>query len=263
MVDRFIVSKKHLSPKTVGNILTLLISQLNLAYELGWLLQVPSIKKPKSKINSEDYNYLRTKDEIRRFLDSAKIEGEPVFALYFVALQTGMRAGELATLTWSDVDFDRRLIIVQRSFNGVTKGGEVRYVPLFDGLNEYLKEWKLKSGSKWVFSNRDGGMLRESGRIFQEVLHRVLERAGFPEKKVGNRVKRYIRFHDLRHTFASHWMMNSGDKFKLQRILGHKSAEMTDRYSHLDPRSFEADYGRMDVYASCSGEKLIQFKLKK
>ena len=70
----------------------------------------------------------------------------------------------------------------------------------------------------------------------KDVLYQTLERAGF-EKWRDRRGKehRYIRFHDLRHTFASFWMRNGGDIFRLQKILGHSSPQMTMRYAHLSP----------------------------
>ena len=54
-----------------------------------------------------------------------------------------------------------------------------------------------------------------------------------------------ITFHDLRHTFASHWVMHGGDLYRLQKILGHKSVQMTQRYAHLAPEAFKQDWGRL------------------
>ena len=89
-----------------------------------------------------------------------------------------------------------------------------------------------------------------SARVFQDVLHRVLKKMGFEELTEGPKTKRYITFHCLRHTFASHWMMNGGDVFKLQKILGHKSVQMTMRYAHLAPEAFASDYGRFGTAPS-------------
>jgi site-specific recombinase XerD len=87
-------------------------------------------------------------------------------------------------------------------------------------------------------------MYGQSGRIFQEVFHRVLDAAGFPKVERKGKTRRYIVFHGTRHTFASHWVMEGGDIFKLQKLLGHKSIQMTQRYAHLAPEAFSADYGR-------------------
>lgn len=254
-VDRFVSERTALNKKTVHNHLTLLRSMLNVAVDLGWLSVAPRFKKPSVRAFSRDFRYLRSQAEIRRFLDAARLEGEMTYALYATAVFSGMRAGELAGLHWADVDFGTRLITVQRSFNGPTKADDVRYVPLLDCLLPVLRQWRLSHPGQLVFANRDGGMLRESGRIFQEVLHRVLQHAGMPSVKTDGRVRHHIRFHDLRHTFASAWMMSGGDLFKLQRILGHKDTAMTQRYAHLAPTAFVADLGRLgDASLLAGGE---------
>lgn len=242
-VHRFVADpkRKTLDPKTVANLLTLLISTLNFAVELGWLTRVPKIRKPRLRLFEEDYRYLRTVEERTRFLRAARDEGDDVFALYATGVFTGMRAGELAGLRWADVNWNERLITVQRSFRGPTKAGDVRHVPILDALLPVLRSWRLRSPAALVFTNRDGRMLQPSSRVFQEVLHRVLARASLK----GQDGAHYLRFHDLRHTFASHWMMGGGDMFKLQKVLGHKCVQMTMRYAHLAPAAFREDYGRL------------------
>lgn len=64
--------------------------------------------------------------------------------VYSTAVRTGMRAGELAGLEWADVNFEQRLITVQRSFEGLTKSGEVRLIPILDVLLPELRAWRLR-----------------------------------------------------------------------------------------------------------------------
>jgi len=168
-----------------------------------------------------------------------------VFVFYALAIFSGMRAGELAALEWPDIDLERRLIAVQRSFDGPTKSDRVRYVPILDPLLPLLREWRLKHPGRLVFTNMAGAMFAPSARIFQEVLHRVLAAANFPNVQRGGKNRPYVRFHDLRHTFASQWVMKGGDLFKLQKILGHQSVQMTMRYAHLAVDAFRDDYGRL------------------
>lgn len=196
------------------------------------------------RLFNRDYHYLRAEADVLKFLTAARAEGELVFTLYATAAYTGLRAGELAGLQWSDVSFERRLITVQRSFDGPTKADDVRYVPILDALLPVLEAWRKLSPGRYVFPNSVGGMQQPSNRIFQEVLHRVLGAAGFQPVMGRKKLRPYITFHDLRHTFASHWMMRGGDLFKLQKILGHKNVQMTMRYAHLSPNAFEADYAR-------------------
>jgi integrase len=255
-IDRLLVALlAKRDKKTVGNIITLLVSMLRLAVDLNWLTKVPRVKKPKIRLFSQDFRYLRTDEEIARFLDAARAVDELAFNVYATAVYTGMRAGELAGLLWADVDFEHRLITVQRSYDGPTKAEDVRYVPILDPLLPVLRAWRLRCPLRHAFPNQAGTMLGRSARVFQEVLHRVLDRAGFERVERKGRARRYIVFHDLRHTFASTWVRRSGDLFKLQKILGHKSIQMTMRYAHLSPAEYATDYQRLaDVIPTASAE---------
>jgi integrase len=251
--DTFVAERSHLSPKTINNHLTLLISMLRFAVDLGWLRAVPRIKKPKVGLDT-DYRYLRTNQEVAEFLQAAEVEGEHVYVLYATATYTGLRAGELAGLQWSDIDLDQRLITVRRSYHGPTKSGRVRHVPILDPLLPLLRTWRLRHPGRLVFTNRDGRMLRPSARAFQEVLHRVLDRAGFESPVVGGKRRWHVTFHGLRHTFASSWVTCGGDIFKLQKLLGHSTIEMTMRYAHLAPDAFVTDYDRLGSEALGASE---------
>ena len=250
-VDAMVRDQSRLSAHTIHNVLTLLIAMLNGAIDLGWLRTRPRIRKP--RITVDEFTYLKTEDEVRRFLEAAAGEGPGILAMYATAIYTGMRAGELCGLRWEDVSLGRRLITVRRSYEKIaTKNGDIRHVPILDPLLPVLKEWRLKNPCDHAFPNEQGGMCGPSARVLQEVLHRVLERAKFPPK--------YITFHDLRHTFASHWMMRSGDLFRLQKILGHKSPQMTQRYAHLSPSVYAEDYGRLvDLVPRSSAGIVVAF----
>jgi len=222
-----------LSDKYVHNHVTLLGTMLRTAttFKVPWLLRIPKINKPRISLFSRDYQWLRTDDEVRRFLIAARDEDEQVFILYATALYTGMRAGELAAVEWPDVDFDRRLITVQRSFDGPTKSDRVRYVPILDPLLPVLRAWRLRQPGRLVFTNALGAMFQPSARIFQEILHRVLDAAEFPAVTRNGKERAYVRFNDLRHTFASRWMMKGGHIPKLPYAIPatRKSADRTSR----------------------------------
>lgn len=103
--DRFRTDRQHLHDKTVLNLLTLLSTMLNLAVDLRWLLKAPRIKKPTVRIFDQDFRYLRSDEDIQRFLRAAREEGEDAFVMYGTAIFTGMREGEIAALRWTDVLF--------------------------------------------------------------------------------------------------------------------------------------------------------------
>jgi integrase len=246
--DTYVNERDYLEEKTIDNHRALLAAMLNLAtqFKVPWLLTVPRFPRMKIVIASTDYRWLRSEEAVARFLYAARNEGEAVDALYSTALYTGLRAGELAGLTWPAVSFERRMIDVVCSYAGPTKTNRVRHVPILDPLVPVLERWRrCCEGSSHVFTNRDGRMLQPSSRIFQEVLHRVLDDAGFPRRVVRGKDRSYICFHDLRHTFASHWVMNDGDIYRLQSILGHSTIKLTERYAHLSPDAFKRDYARL------------------
>ena len=244
-VNRYMDLKSHLSKKTVINHFTLLCAMLNHAYSLGWIQSKPIIQKPKQRIFSKDYSYLRSQKEIDIFLNAALQEAPEHHSLYVTAIYTGMRQGELAGLKWSDIDFDQRHIVCQRSYDGPTKAEDVRYIPIFDPLLPILLSLKNSRNRHpvYLFTNSAGNRHTVSARVFKQVFHRILDRAGF--EKPNTKQAHYIRFHDLRHTFASHYMLRGGDIFKLKEILGHKDIRMTQRYAHIGPNAFKNEYGRM------------------
>jgi integrase len=248
-VETFKAQRSHLHPNTVNHHLSLLISMMRHAHDLSWIAVVPKIAKYRITVAASDFRYLRTSDEVRRFLLAAREIGADVGAMYATAVFTGMRAGELAGVRWDDIDFERRLITVQRSYDGPTKNGEARHIPIVDPLLPILREHRLVTKGQLVFPNRAGEMHRKSDRVFQETLHRVLVRAGLS--------RGHITFHCLRHSFASHWMMRGGCVFKLQRILGHKTPRMTQRYTHLTPDAFAGDHERLDSLAPTEGEASV------
>ena len=245
-IEEFKANRAAMSKQTLRHLLILLGSMLKHAHRLGWLLVVPPIDKPSVRVNACDFSYLRSNDEILRFLRAAHDEGVDTYTLYATAIYTGLRQGELAALRWDHVDLDRRIITVSSSFGGPTKAGDVRYVPVLDVLLPVLRAWRLRCPGGLVFPNTKGAMHSPCDKIFAERMHKVLDAASFA-RPTGTRRRHYIRFHDLRHTFASHWMMVGGDLFKLQKILGHKSTELTLRYAHLSPAAFMGDLGRFNA----------------
>lgn len=255
-IEAFKAERAKLSKQTLRHLLILLGSMLKLAHRLGWLLAVPPIDKPSVRVNGQDFSYLRSSEEVQRFLRAAHDDGVDAYTLFATAIYTGLRQGELAALRWECVDLDRRIITVDRSFDGPTKAGDVRYVPILDVLLPILRAWRLRCPGGLLFPNTKGEMHRTKDRIFSERFHKVLDAAGFKRPEQG-RQSHYIRFHDLRHTFASHWMMAGGDLFKLQKILGHKTTELTLRYAHLSPAAFMGDLGRFDGLGLGGGAEVL------
>jgi integrase len=101
------------------------------------------------------------------------------------------------------------------------KGGKMRYVPMLPEVASELKRYPVVISDDRVFPPRKGarGARRRLEGSFEDLLKRA---------KISN-----FRFHDLRHTFASWYMMNGGDLYELAKILGHSNIKMTERYAKL------------------------------
>ena len=130
---------------------------------------------------------------------------------------TGMREGEVFRLSWSDLDSSQRLMAVRAHL----KGGKTRYVPMSPELAAEFRRFPAVLGEKRIFPPKPGA---KSGRQrVDRSFKAALRMAGIEG----------FRFHDLRHTFASWYMMNGGDLYELAKILGHANIKMTERYAKL------------------------------
>ena len=159
--------------------------------------------------------------------------------LVTVALNTGMRKGELLNLHWSDVDFTSGTITIRDP-----KSGEDEHVLMNSTTQQTLKTlWdsstkvvQLKAGgldrSSFVFTAPRGGFIQNLKRYW----YPALRRAGIDD----------FHFHDLRHTFASRAAMSGVDLYTLQALMRHRSLLMTQRYAHLSATHQREAIRRLD-----------------
>jgi integrase len=170
-------------------------------------------------------------DQLDAFFTEAHNSG--VFEQYYTEMATGLRRGELLGLKWEDIDFDLLTISVRRQI--LRLNGEVQEAPL-KTKNSYRtisisreladilrdKQTREQGKSDYVFSSPSGGAISPDSVL--HMLHRVLKRAGLEK----------IRYHDLRHTFATLALQNGVDIKTLSGMLGHYSAGFTlDTYAHV------------------------------
>jgi len=171
-------------------------------------------------------------DEIRRLVDA--MPDNVYRRIVMTAVFTGMRQGEILGLQWGDIDCNSRQAHVRRTwkekqFHEPKTKHSARKVDLPELLIHELRAWKLrcpKSDLDLVFPNEAGNPVSHSN-LLQRAFYPGLRRAGL----------RKIRFHDLRHSFASLMLANGEDIVRVSRLLGHSSPVVTlGVYSHLLPR---------------------------
>ena len=161
--------------------------------------------------------------EADKFMQAVPPTWQPLF---LCALRTGMRQGEIVALRWRDLDWNRKAIRVRNSASDgklcPTKSYRAREVPIPKDLLEALISIR-NNNSEFVFAAQNGSMLHP------KTLLRPLRTAN---KNSG--VKR-IRFHDTRHSYASHLVMTGAPIKAVQELLGHRDLTTTQKYAHLTP----------------------------
>ena len=219
--------KKNLATSRINMIIEHLIQILNYAVRLDHLVRNPlkGIKKLKEPPRKLSY---WLPEQVEAFL--AANEEDHFHPLYVLALNTGMRRGELLGLCWDKVNLDDRVIEIARTrgyfgMRETTKTGVVRHIPMNDAAWMVLDELsRKKSDTGFVFVNKDGSS--PDANHCPDRLYKAIKRADVPR----------IRFHDLRTTYASNFVMAGGDIFALSKLLGHASVEMTaKKYAALHP----------------------------
>ena len=230
-VDRLEAKRqpKGLSAKTVRNIHQILSSALKLAQEQRLILSNSAEGCALPRVEHQEMKTLTTV-QLSSFFREARESG--VFELYYLELATGLRRGELLGLKWEDIDLERGDLRVRRQVSRIN--GELveaplktknayRTLPLAEDTVGVLKEQRKKVGnSPWVFPSPNGGPISPDSVL--HMLHRVLKRAGLPK----------VRFHDLRHTFATLVLQNGVDVKTVSGMLGHFSAGFTlDTYARI------------------------------
>ncbi len=213
------------------------------ALKWGLVTRNPADAVDKPKLGHEEMKVLNA-EQVRALLNAAK--GERLEALYYLAVTTGLRQGELLGLRWSDLDWKTGKLQVQRQLQYIAGQGRVfsepksaagrRSISLGSATLERLREHResqelrrLFAGDRWqendlIFPSTIGTSIepRNLLRHFKS----LLAKAGLPE----------IRFHDLRHTAATLMLQQGVHPKVVQERLGHSSITLTlDTYSHVLP----------------------------
>ena len=234
--------KKEISPATVNRDVVRLKALLAKAVEWGLLREHPlkTVKRAKGEADAV-VRYLSDAEEkaLRKALDErdrrAKLRRargnawrsergrdalpditgyvDHLQPLVLISLNTGMRRGELTSITWDDVDLRRKVVTIR---GGYSKAGRARHIQLNSEALEVLKRYRKQHSGE--------------GRIF--AVHSVKKAWGelLTKAKISS-----FRWHDLRHSFASRLVMKGVDLNTVRELLGHSDLTMTLRYAHLAP----------------------------
>lgn len=221
------------SAATVNRELATLRHLLRLAVEewqvLDRLPVVRLLKEPEGRIR-----WLEPAEEKRLLEACRQSDDDELVAIVIVALESGMRQGEILGLEWDQVDLSRGVFRLER-----TKSGRRREVPMRQVLYDLLA---ARPGPK-------------TGRLWAtQRFPRVAWEEAVEQAKLGD-----LTFHDCRHHFASWFMMRGGSLQALREILGHRDIKMTLRYAHLAPGHLRVEMERTaapSAQAQHNGDKI-------
>ncbi len=184
------------------------------------------------KVKCKDNRRTRflTHEEARLLLDEFKLHSEQVYDIACMALYTGLRAGEIRNMTWECIQWNANKLCAKWR-----KNGENDLIPMRPELRSMLEKRYAKRDKQsiYIFIANDGNKLRSISRTFSKCVEKLGLNNGITDDL--NKVV----FHTLRHTYASWLVMNGVDLYTTQKLMGHKSNQMTQRYSHLAPGHLE------------------------
>lgn len=217
LLARFVSARKDqgVTDTTIRRDIAFLGTVISMAISWGWTETNP--------ITALSKKFLKEAPPRTRFLTRAEFErlyaaaSETLKPQLVLAVETGMRKEELLGLTVDAIDLRRREIHLQE-----TKTNAPRRVPLSDKAIATIADLLAKPGrprTRFLFCKPDGTRILCNKKGFRA----ACDRAAIVD----------FRFHDLRHTFASWWVQSGGDLYKLSRVLGHRTLQMSARYGHL------------------------------
>lgn len=218
--DRLATPTKHDKKRSVTTVhrdLAVLRNMLNVAYRESWILKNPFMSGPPliNASNEKKRERILTLEEEDKLIAACDGKRAHIKPIVICGLDTGMRSGEIIKLVWADIDFDTQLIRV-KAFN--TKTGQERWIALTPRLEAELLSLYQKSTqypSALVFGIRNN---------FKKAFMAARKSAGLPD----------VRFHDLRHTFATRAVKQHVPLAMVGKTLGHTQPRTTWRYVNND-----------------------------
>ena len=221
-----------LSPATVRRIHGVLHQALNAAVDRHLIVKNPTDDVTLPKKVTAAKTILNDK-QLERFMEAIKAD-EHWHDFFYLEITTGLRRGEICGLMWTDFDAEKGTLTVRRTLHNKEGGGYYvgetktgagrRIIKLPPSTVQLLSERKRTSISQWIFPNPihpEDPIMPNSGYTRMK---KLLAEAGLPD----------MRFHDLRHTFATHALTSGVDAKTLSGILGHTKTSFTlDTYTHV------------------------------
>ena len=204
-------------PVTILCKFKLILTALKYAQTINLLSGATILKVPKITIPKRPPLFLN-KDEMKQILTNCK--NPNLSDIVTTAFQTGMRQAELTNLQWNQINLEEKTLILDNETH-TTKNKEMRIVPLTEEVIEILKRRAKSKDYGYVFT--------DNGRKWSRNVY--VQFVKLARQTLGNDCK--IKFHSLRHSFASNLVKQGVSLFIVKELLGHKNIQSTMIYAHL------------------------------
>lgn len=226
--------KARVKPKTINFFLATVKAFFQQEYIKDHIKRSPMLHIKNLKVERRNPEFY-TREELKAFFSQ---QMDDTYRMAFMGLLfTGMRFGELANLTWQDVDFERRLFFVRSKENFRTKTfNSERAIPISSIMIDMIvKYYPNRLSDIYVFTSLQGQQLRE---------RRLLETCKSLAKNAGITSNAYL--HKFRHTYATMLIHNGVKIQNIKELLGHWSVSETERYAHNKSDHLHNDVSRLD-----------------
>lgn len=233
------LDRKGLAPQTVRHVIALVrrVMRKMMQWKL-WKGELPFVDIELPKLNNGRTRYL-TPEEARTLLAALRNTSPRMWIMSLISLHCGLRFGEIAALTFGDIDLNMQTIHVRES-----KSGKARQAVMSGVVQSALQEMQREEACALLFPSRTGCVMAAPSDAFE----RAVASLGFNNGITDRRQK--VVFHSLRHTYAS-WLAMSGEgQNMIADLLGHSSLEMSRRYTHLMPDARKATAKAIDAIFS-------------
>jgi integrase len=229
------MSKDGLSPRSVHYAMSIIRQLFNYAKRFDYF----DGENPVSKIKMPSFDNRRmrffTFEESEALLKEILSKSRKTYNMTLLSLDSGLRAGEIFSLTWADVNIDDGIITIRDS-----KSGKTRFAYMTKRVKEMFRSLEAREPSQLVFPDRRGKKIIQMSNTF----NRAVDKLKLNEGVNDDRFK--VTFHTCRHSFASQMVISGVDLYAVKELLGHSDFKMTSRYAHLGQNTLQQAIQKME-----------------
>jgi site-specific recombinase XerD len=219
----------------------------------GYAPDMPVISKTmKKKISQNNNARIRflSYDEADTLLDALKVRSIDLYEKALISLHCGLRAKEIFQLTWAHVDLEHGIL------NIIDSKGKDRSVHMSEQVKEMMLSKDKGKPDALVYPGRENKISGQISQTFRQIANKLFNQG------VDDRRNKVI-FHTLRHTYASWMVMQGINLYLVQKVLGHSTIQVTERYAHLAPDQLQLAANAIDRAVMQQKEKnIISFQKK-